>query len=698
MQTSVPGEIRWRIGLYDRCFTLCRRSEISFARLLALPVERLRLAAGDRGDRIRVPVAYAGSLTERLSGGLPGLAAVGGFGSFSDVDKLRRAVRTAQIDADLPPDTVGGWLRERAELWVSAIGSVEKRGLAEIGRGEGGLETAYLVHLALLLEVRRILDDRRMTDATRAWASSAVALAFEALTADSDDDSLPVRLALMTSVTTSPIVLGADPDAMGRRPLSAYRTHPTALRLARKVFVEPIEIIPIDRVVDTIARRLVVDEVAKADLLRAALLEMVRDACLLLFMKAADRGPLTELLASEAALTQAVFNQARRRRLEAWLREAPLEPARAKEAVLGLLAGTELVERGDPTPLGIHGDLAERAATAARGAVLLVIDSHTADVVKTATMPIERVSDDRFDEGGCYRIGDDDRPLFALAPHGDEAVLFVDGSMLAQRGFDRSAKSSADLVSRLLFEPALDVAKRIGGEGRDARCVDVDQGGIAFSGDVAVVFALAEALQAEVLKPLAERFEAQTDDALGRSSRADEITAERERLEARIAGLDRAASEKRDVREAKSLLSDGKKVLLEQLARLKAAEAEARPPPPVLSIRVTHGAPGAEVMLDGRPVWFAPALVAARAPSGPGVTISASAVDAFERAKHATLVRKSIDLTVRDRVFTYDFFHTSNRELRLVLQKKDDDYVLVAEHDPLHPHLVRTIGGRTWPS
>ena len=80
------------------------------------------------------------------------------------------------------------------------------------------------------------------------------------------------------------------------------------------------------------------------------------------------------------------------------------------------------------------------------------------------------------------------------------------------------------------------------------------------------------------------------------------------------------------------------------------------------------------------------------------ITVSARAVEAFARAKRSLLARASIDLRVRDRVQSYDFFHTEEHEIRLVFRRVDDGFVFVTEHDPLHAHLVKTIGDHSWGS
>jgi hypothetical protein len=403
-----------------------------------------------------------------------------------------------------------------------------------------------------------------------------------------------------------------------------------------------------------------------------------------------SRDPLFDaLLSSEAALAQAVFNEGRRRRFTEDVRAAALEPARAKEALLALLNGAAQVDRGDTAPLGIHGDLTERATTAARGAVLLVIEKHTADIVTTATMPIERTTDEEH----AYRIALDDRPLFELSATRDEAVLHVDARPLTKIGFARGHRSAGDLARRLLFAPALQIAEHV----RDVRCVAVDQGGLTFAGDVAVVIALAEKLDAEVLRPIVDRYESDIADAHGRSSRTEEIEAERTRLQGRLADLERAESGRAPEGGAKraSLLLDSKRVVLEQLERLQAAADEERPPAPRLPVSIGYGPALARVAVGEHVLWFGEAL-ADRGEAG--ITVSGAAVDAFARAKRAALGRASIDLRVRDRVQAYDFFHTEDHTIRLVLRRAGDDFRLVTQHDPLHAHLVKTIGEHTWGS
>lgn len=603
MQTSVPGEIRQRLDLYRRCFELCRHGGFSFARLCALPPERLRLAVGERGARTRVPVTVDTAIVARLERSSMRKTSTRAPALVADGPALRRAIRIAQVDADLSPLAVLEWMERGADDWLATIAAVERVGVSEIGRGEGGLETAYLVHLVLLRQLTELLDERGAPAALRSWAAAGVDLGVQALAGSDDvDPDLPLRLALQLRATTNPYVLGASEDDFERRSLTAYRTHPTALRLVRSVVVAPVEIIDLERVVGIIAKRLAVDEDARRELLRATLVELVRDALLLIFFRSytpvrrAAFAELEAVLSSEQRSTQIVFNERRRGAFRRSLDDLSGAPARAVEAVKKLLDAASSVESGDPTPLGVHGDVTLRATLAARGAVVSVLDRQTAELTKTVTSPIAYV-DEQYDRSERYRIALDDRPLYSIAPTSHEAVLFIDGSELAARA--RSPRSIREVLARHLFTPAAELASTIGAGA--LRRVHVSQRGVGYAGDVVSIVALAEAVDERIVAQIATTFGDVSPDALGgRSERIDDIAAERRRLEARLEELATNGSGSRS--------GDAETLLLDRIAMLDEEGRRIAPAPPIVGAYVAWG----EVAEPGPDdAWFSPALLEA---------------------------------------------------------------------------------------
>ena len=139
----------------EKCFELCRNGHFSLARFLALVPDRLRLVTGHRGLGIRIPVVVDPELEAAFAQIFGGLAPAPV--RPRDRKELRRALRMAQLDPELDPSWVTAWLRERGDRALDALHRVYRRGLAEIGRGEGGVEAAYLVHLLLTETLRRSL-------------------------------------------------------------------------------------------------------------------------------------------------------------------------------------------------------------------------------------------------------------------------------------------------------------------------------------------------------------------------------------------------------------------------------------------------------------------------------------------------------------------------------------------------------------
>ncbi|MCB9647387.1 MAG: hypothetical protein H6730_12430 [Deltaproteobacteria bacterium] len=468
MQASVPGEIRWRLSLYTRSFELCTTGGFSLARLLALVPDRLRLAEGDTSVRIRVPVAADPRLQPSLRETLPG-----GDGASApppaSQDALRRWLRLAQVHPEVDPLVLQDWLTSSAQELLDLLARLHRQALAEVGRGEGGLETAYLAHLALMAELVRALEAKAAPAAVRAVVAELAPVAWAEVAAGLPAErEVPARLALQIALTSGLVALGASADGWAELPANPRRTLPDALRLARRVLQPPLETFPLERAADTIARRLLAEPRLSQAMLTDLLMEQARDAALLLVARLHQPGrpdraaPAVELARSPRALTRALFHHGRRRELLAWLAEPEVQAQRAAQALTRLLEGAEAVAAGDPKPLGVHGDLEGRAALAARGALLTALDEHTLSLVGDVTgllvrLPAE-VAQARYTEGRAYRLSSTGEPLFLLPDEATEAVALVDWSgLLGPRAL--KASRGAALVSRHVLEPLARAAR-----------------------------------------------------------------------------------------------------------------------------------------------------------------------------------------------------------------------------------------------
>ncbi|MEM7678949.1 MAG: hypothetical protein AAF449_23465, partial [Myxococcota bacterium] len=373
MQTSVAGEIAARLALFQSGFEFCRQGGFSFARFLALVPDRLRLALGDGGHRVRLPVTVANDAVRRLEEHLPVWTSDARPGAAQSASELRQVVRFAQQDPGISPVGLLSWLRLSGDPLLNLLVSLYERGFGEVGRGEGGAETAYLIHLVIVELARRTILDAapdKLGASVVLTAMLDAAIAGVLTSSRVNDNHLSPRLGYQLASTRSPLAFGLDADELAARPVNIYRTIPRALQLARRVVQPPVEVIPLDRVAETLAKRMLVEPELQAALLKDILLEMVRDAALIGTMQAYRPSGdnlsvvLSELLGSPKALMQAVFNQARRERLIGRLQEM-VDGPKAVAALTDLLRGVPAVEQGDARPLGVHGNLEERALLAA---------------------------------------------------------------------------------------------------------------------------------------------------------------------------------------------------------------------------------------------------------------------------------------------------------------------------------------------
>ena len=581
MQTSVAAEIASRLELFQSGFEFCRQGGFSFARFLALVPDRLRLALGDGGHRVRIPVTVAPEVALQLRHRLPAWSLDARPDAIASPDELRRVVRLGQQDPGIDPVGLLAWLRVDGDPLLSLLGALYERGFGEVGRGEGGAETAYLVHLMIVELARRQLTEAQAPVEAQVLLTSMLDAAIEAILSSKrvDDGQLSPRLGYQLAATRSPLAFGADADRIAARPVNQYRTIPRAVQLARRVLQPPLEVIPLSRVADTVAKRLVVEPPLIAALLKDALLEMVRDAALVAVMQSyrpygdVVREVLGPLLASPTSLVQSVFNHRRQKQLYGRLRSVVHVAPKPIEALIGLLEGAAAVELGDARPLGVHGNVDERALLAARGALCLVLEAHAEDLKRDVNALVEWLPPEdarvAFRDGRCYRLGLDRHPLYRLPNREREAFMYLDASELVRRTAERRPSAVADLVSRYLMSPMMERYQAIRGVDADAlRLVHIGPDQAAFAGEVALVFEMADAAR-EVVRRLQTELKRPVADVLGGVSKAvDEADEEIHRLEERMMVVEGAIRRTPKDHDSLPLLQDSRVLLEKRLAVL----------------------------------------------------------------------------------------------------------------------------------
>lgn len=586
MRGSVASEVEARVQLYRRVFSFCRQGGFSFARFLALVPERLRLALGDDARRIRVPVHVTDELRQRWRALLPPGERAARSSLYGSIPELKRLVRLAQVDPGVDVVCLSEWQRTSAEALTELTREVYVRALAEVGRGEGGLETAYLVHhlvLDTLAGLTRGTGAGELGPPRASLLASLLDLAIAAASASRAAAAVPARLGYQLAVTTSPWSLGAGAELVERH-VNVYRTTREAVALARRVVQEPLELIDLERVVSTLSERQLVDPALHAGLRREVLLELVRDGLLLLVAqtwtpataRALELG--RQVIGSPRALEQHLFVTRRRAELSAWL-AAYTATHKAAAAVARLVDGAEQVLAGDLSPLGVHGDLRERAVTAARGAVVLVLDEHTEGLRRDVSALVEPVpaadAEHAWREGRAYRLGSGPEPLYTQHARAAEGYLLVDLSSLAGRLATLPARAAAEVVRRGLYDPiAAAVARASSGDGglSIARWTS-DQ--IAIAGDLVAVVELAVVVRAEVAAA-AGALEAAVPEVLGgASAREAELDAELARLGERLATVEGALLRFSEDPASARFLRDSHAVLSRELGALSQARRRA---------------------------------------------------------------------------------------------------------------------------
>lgn len=577
MKASVAGELQWRLDLYRKVFDFCRQGEFSLARFLALVPDRLRLALGDSVARIRIPVAIAEEVAQTWQQLAPKPRESARLAKRSTAD-TRRLLRLAQLDSEIEPLALEGWLDEDAERFISALGRLYQRGLQEVGRGAGGEETAYLVHLVILESLRRVLgkNGSRMPVSQAFLLMPFLELAVEAAArAMGEPEKLSAKLGFQISATSTAFAFDVDPDEIARRPVNNYRTVIEAVQLARRVVQEPIEAIDLDRVVATLTERLVLDPKITPALAKDALLDLVRDALLLSVVQLSEeRGANLDLpravLSSPAALQQHVFNKRRREGLIAWA-QGYARGAKSIEALLRLLNGAEAVGEGDRQALGVFGKIEDRAKLAATGAMALVLDAAVESLKRDVAARIQHVPPNEqlalYRSGGCYRLSLDAQPLHQIAAERREAHLYVDFAEVTRKSALLSQRAARDALQRSLLDPLLALARRIAGDENRVRLSSLQAEGAAFRGDLASIFDLALGVRG-LAAAAQSALDAAVPEVLGGSADA-ELEGEIERLRSRLEGVESALSRPSGDDGSIKMLRDGRALIRQELRLLE---------------------------------------------------------------------------------------------------------------------------------
>lgn len=586
MQASIPGEVGWRLDLYRQIFGFCQQGSFSLARFLALVPDRLRLAYGESVERIRIPVAIGPDVMAAWVGTLPAGATPNEGPLFSSPAALRRLLRLAQMDPGIDVVRLGRWMNGSGEALINAIAQQYLKGFSEIGQGEGGEETAYLVHLQLLESFRRANAQAQFAgpvpDALLVMTLIDIALR---ATVESDRvGDLSARLALQFAATLSPFAFEADPDALVARPLNNYRTIAPALALARRVIQEPFEVIDLERVADTIATRLAKDPALRSSLIHDMFVDLVRD-CLLLIVaqETSDRADaeveyLHQISRAGVHVPQAVLNESRRAQLAEVLSRPRFAESRPAAALRNLLDSAPAIIAGDIAPLGKSGDVDARAKVAARGAIVMVLDGHTEALKRDLHRIVSYVDVEAqpraFEEGRCYLLSRGSQPLYRLPKRQREAHLFIDTSDLTARLFDVDARSAADTLKRFFYDPVLElVERRAGPDGAAIRLARLTEDSMGFCGDIVALLELA----VRILRTVQ-----QTNDALdeqdseilgGQSSALEELDEELGRIDKRVEVIDEMLRRLKEGEPSVRFLRDERTLLAERFGALKKSQA-----------------------------------------------------------------------------------------------------------------------------
>jgi len=550
VKSSVGGEVRWRVALHAEIGALCQTAKASYARFLALVPDRLRLARGDSITTVQVPVAVDPALVRLAADAFadPSLPIAGPIASDP-----RRILRLAQLDADIDLFWLDRWYAVHGSELIRRLAQVYNKGFDEVGHGEGGEETAYLVHLTVVDILRQavltVAHERRSAMATLASTIIDVAMQAALEPAGKPRDNLPARLGLQFSATLSPIALGAAASELGPRALHAYRTLPAAIELGSRVFRTNVELIDVAEVQSTFKERLRRDPASQTALTRQILLEMIRDCALVLLLQNPAVGnastALRSIASSERWLTAVVDQDGQRKEVLSLIKQAPFAGQKPAATLTGLLERTSKVLAGETSLLGAHGNLTERADLAAAGGIALCLDQIGATVGDEirqiiSAVPAESIALAHL-EGRCYRISWDEAPLYRTPKDTRQAMMFVDTSDLAARFLDTQADAALTNAKELLYAPLFGLANGLAGpEQAGLRVCRFAEDGVAFEGDVVALVHLALGAMRLVDGSNAARDAGVTDALGGTTSRQAAIDAELTEMDGRLNDLEKA--------------------------------------------------------------------------------------------------------------------------------------------------------------
>lgn len=541
MQSSVSGEIRWRLTLYQKVLAHCQQGRFTLARFVALVPDRLRLSVGESIAKMRIPVAFPDSFLKEFNALMPPLGRLRLTGSppWND-QQLRRVIRLAQIDSHLDPLTLGLWIVERGDHFIGALANLYVKALREVGQGEGGEETAYLVHLLLLRALRLILNEAQREARLQgqfALVCALASMALEAALSALGGQSLSARLGFQFAIAMSPPALGAS-DADLKYFLNSYRTSNEALELARRELSQPLEETSVEAATQRVTEALLKNSAVKTALTREALGEVIRDCLILGILRLDDRSAdllkaLQKVATSGNVLFEHVHHGGTRDELVDCL-DGTVGTKEPFKTLKRLLLESDRAMLGNSELLGRHGDLRQRAETAASGAIVYLFDDHIHRQLSPLLQRIELVTGEQqksmYELGRCYQIDFSPRPFFLIPKQVSEAHLFVDVKDFTKRTLAIKERAMSDFLRRFFYQPIFEYAAKLkaGGEGLFVSNILGDA--VAFHGDIRLMVPLALQIR-RILSDAEQQLQQGLSDVLGgEDTMIAEIDAELARL------------------------------------------------------------------------------------------------------------------------------------------------------------------------
>lgn len=588
MQSSVAAEIEWRLSLYRNILDFCREGQFTLGRFLALVPSRLRLAVGESAAKTRIPVAISGKLVDHWKHLLPNRETIPAV--FRDEADLRRAIRFSQIDSDVDPVAAAGWLGKFGSRFIGDAGTVYLKGFGEIGTGEGGEETAYLVHLMIAESFRRAASDSGPDARMRqTLAPQILQLAVQALMESGavDSDSLPARLGFQFAVTVSPLSTGITAQELLKSPVNPYRTNASAVELAEKLLPTAVENTGLEELRGLLAKKLLADPAQKAIMCRDLLAEAVRDILILVLLQNWN-GPLKDTVApgrkaaaSGEFLLRCLTETSPRSQFHGWVMKAAPSAGKAFTVLEMLVAKAPQILAGGTEPLGRAGDLAARAQLVAAGAIVMVLDGRIERMKQDFLALVEFIpgaeQEQLWKSGECYRIDLSQEPLYLIPEFRQEAHLFVDLKDFTKRTASIKEASMGDFLRRYFYTPIFELARRLqDGDPQSLAISNIVGDAVGFRGSIAPMVSLALGIR-EILKNAATELEKDLPEFLGGKPEVlEEIEQEIASWQRRIDEIDGALKSAAPGTPHFEHLTQAKKSLREKLAELESAREDVR--------------------------------------------------------------------------------------------------------------------------